>query len=140
MNLSTFNPFKYSLAEVSPLIVSVVFLIGYGVTLFVAVPGVGFVPAVAALVPAVFAVVEVFTKAAPSAEDLSKALKQLQGAGTAVVAYFILIPADTTNKIGILIGAIVSFFAVAWAHAKISKKPPIDDQRHKQRPGHSINS
>lgn len=114
--LSSFNPFKYKLVELAPLLTAGVFVIGYGVTLFVAVPGVGFIPACAALVPAVFGLIEVFTKAAPSSEDLSKALKQLQAAGTAVVVYFIAVPADTTNKIGVLIGAVVSFFAVIIAH------------------------
>jgi len=114
--MNSFNPFNYSLKELAPLITSLVFLIGYGVTLFVAVPDPGFVPACAALVPAAFGLVEVFTKAAPDAANLSKALKQLQAAGTSVAIYFVAVPADTSNKIGVLCGAIVSFFAVIWAH------------------------
>lgn len=115
-------PWHYSLAELAPLITAAIFVIGYGVTLFVTAPGINFIPAVAALVPAVFGMVEVFLKPTHGAADLSKALKQLQAAATAVVAYFIVVPASTTNKIGVLIGAVVSFFAVVWAHKAASKR------------------
>jgi hypothetical protein len=117
--MGSLNPFRYKLAELAPLIVSVIFLAGYSVALFVTVP-IGFVPAVAALVGPVFAIVAVFTAKTHSVDDFQKALEQLKGAALTVAVYFTTVPADTANKIGILIGAVVSFFAVLWAHQKIS--------------------
>lgn len=115
MKLSDFNPFSYSLNELQPLIVSAIFLAGFAVTLFVTAP-VGLIPAVAALVGPVFAVIGVFVAKAHSVGDLSKALEQLKGAALTVAVYFVAIPADTANKIGVLIAAFVSFVAVIWAH------------------------
>jgi hypothetical protein len=117
VKLQDLNPFQYSLAELAPFLVSIIFLIGYGVTLFVAVP-IGFVPAVAALVGPVFAVVGVFVAKAHSVDDLSKALEQLKGAALTVAVYFVAVPADTANKVGVLVGSIVSVVAVIWAHQK----------------------
>jgi hypothetical protein len=139
MNLKSLNPFSYSFAEVAPLLVSLVFVVGYAVTLFVSVPDVNFVPACATLLLAVFGLVEVFLKGAPNPVDFSKALKQLQAAGTAVAIYFVTIPASTTNKISVLIGAIVSAFAIAIVHYKVSQprlaKNPLH-QRAVIRPTH----
>lgn len=115
MKLSALNPFAYSLSELQPLIVSAIFLVGFAVTLFVTAP-VGFVPAVAALVGPVFALIGVFVAKAHSVDDLSKALEQLKGAALTVAVYFVAIPADTANKIGVVIGGVVSFAAVIWAH------------------------
>lgn len=131
MNLKMFNPFAYSFAEATPLIVSLIFVVGYGATMFIAVPDVNFVPAVGSLALAVFAVIGVFVKAAPSPADLSKALIQLQSAGTAVAIYFVTVPASTTNKISVFIGAIVSAFAIAVVHAKVSQPKLAKNPLHR---------
>jgi hypothetical protein len=114
-SLASLNPFAYKLQELLPLIVAAIFLAGYAVTMFVAVP-IGFIPACAALAPAVVGVVLVFVTEATDALALEKALKALQASAVAVAVYFTTVPASTTNKIGVLIGALCQFVALIAAH------------------------
>lgn len=113
--LALLNPFRYSVRELAPLIVAAIFLAGYVVAMFVAVP-IGLIPAIAAIVPAAVGVILVFTTEATDALALEKALKALQASAVAVAIYFVTVPADTANKIGIAIGALAQFVALIAAH------------------------
>lgn len=107
------NPFNYSLAELSKALIALIFFGGYVVTLFIFVPP-GLIVAIAAVVPPAFGVVMVFVKGNHDADLFNKALVQLQTAVTTVVVYFIAVPASTTNKITLAVGAFVSVVAVLW--------------------------
>jgi chromate transport protein ChrA len=114
------NPLKYSLAEVQKAIISLLFLAGGAVGLFVATKP-GFVEACVALVGPVFAAIGVFAAKNHTADDLQKALEQLKGAALAIVGYFTVVPTTTGERITALIGAVVSVFAVYWKH----NEPPV---------------
>jgi hypothetical protein len=126
LTLAALNPFNYSLAELSKAITALIFFIGYVVTLFIFVPP-GLIVAIAAVVPPAFGVVMVFVKGNHDADAFNKAVVQLQTAVTTIVVYFVAVPASTTNKITMAIGALASVVAVLWkANAPIESpaEPP----------------
>jgi hypothetical protein len=117
------NPFKYKLAEVRKLIVSLLFAVAAVVGLFVTIDPT-FVQACVALVGPVFAVIGVFGATDKSSDELQKALEQLKGAGLTVVGYFTVVPPSTAARISTLIVAVASVFGVYW----IANKKPREAQ------------
>lgn len=104
----------YTISQLSKAIVSFIFLAGYVALIFITFNP-GLITSVALIVPAAFAVVGVFGAKNHTADDLQKALEQMKMAVLSVVSYFTLVPASTTNKIGMAIGALASFIGVYWA-------------------------
>jgi hypothetical protein len=103
---------SYSLAQVRKTIVSLVVLAGAVVALF----WTGFDPnltqAVVVLVGAAFGVLAVFTTKNATPDDWSKAAAQLQAAALSVVGFFVTVPASTETKVGVVIAALLSAYAV----------------------------
>jgi hypothetical protein len=64
------------------------------------------------LIGSVFAVISVLTAKNHSEDDLSKAVAQLQGSAMTVLGYFLVIPTSTAGKIGLIVGALLSMYAV----------------------------
>lgn len=94
-------------------VVSLVFLVGAIAAVFVPSYDLNFTESVVALVGPVFALIGVFSAKVFSPETFEKSLQQLMGAGLAVVGYFTTVPASTEMDLAVLVGAIVSVFAVA---------------------------
>jgi hypothetical protein len=111
------NPVHYSIAEMKKAAVALVTLILAMIGLFVAVEP-GFTEACVSLTGAVFAVFGVFAAKNSDPEDIQKALEQFKGAALAVVGYFTVVPTSTVEKIGIMIGALVSIYAV-WKTSNV---------------------
>lgn len=107
-----------SLSDAQKAIVSGLFLLGAIAAL--AIPGydVSFTDLVVALVGPVFGVIAVFTAPTFSPETFEKTLNQLWAAVSGVIGYFVVIPASTSMKVVVLIGAIVSVAAVAYVKNK----------------------
>jgi hypothetical protein len=106
----------YSLDEVRKAAVACAFLILSALALFVVFPAdigeVSFKDAVIALTGSVFATIGVFMDKNVTADDLSKAVTQFQGSALAVVGYFTVVPTSTVEKITLLVGALLSAYAV----------------------------
>jgi hypothetical protein len=108
--------FGYTLEEARKAVVAFVFLILSAFALFVVFPAdikdVSFTDAVIALTGSVFGTVGVFMDKNVTADDLSKAVTQLQGSALAVVGYFTVVPVGTVEKISLFAGAILSVYLV----------------------------
>lgn len=102
-----------SLSTAQKAIVSGIFLLGALAALLIPGYNVSFTDAVVALVGPVFAVIGVLLAKTYSPETFEKTLNQLYGAVASVIGYFVVIPASTSMKIVVLIGAIVSVVTVA---------------------------
>lgn len=102
----------YPLTEVNKAVVSGVFVLGAIAALVFADYDPTFTEAVVVLTGAVFALIGVFMSKNHTIDDLSKAVSQLQGAALFVVGYFSTIEPGTVEKITVLMGALVSAYAV----------------------------
>ena len=107
------NPLNYSLAEISKALIALVGLAGYVVLLFVTFDP-SLIQSIELLIPAVFAVIGTFAAKNHSTDDLQKALMAAIGAIISIVSYFHTVPADTANKIGLVVGAIVIIVGIYW--------------------------
>lgn len=105
------NPLDYSLAEVQKWVVALVVL-GLSAAAFFITADPGFNEAAIALTGEVFAVIGVFAAKNHTADDVSKALAQLQGAVLSVVGYFVVVDPNTVEKLTVLVGAAVAVYAV----------------------------
>lgn len=113
------NPFDYSLGEVRKAVIALLVLGLAAAALFIHIEP-GFDQAVVILAGEVFAVIGVFAATNHTADDVSKALAQLQGAALTVVGYFATVNPDTVEKIAVLAGAFVSAYAV-WRFGNKSR-------------------
>lgn len=111
--LAQLNPFNYSLAEVQKALIALIFFAGYTAALFIVVQP-GLVVAIAAIVPPAFGVAMVFVNGNHDLAAFNKAATALQYAVITVVNYFAVVPASTTNKIEIAVGALGGVVAVFW--------------------------
>jgi uncharacterized membrane protein HdeD (DUF308 family) len=119
MERGSMNPANYSLKEVRKAVVSLFVLAAAVVGLFVTTNP-DFIQACTTLIGAIFAVVGVFAAKNHTSDDLQKALEQFKGAALTVVGYFAVVPTDTGERAGAIIGLIVAVAAVYWT----SNEPP----------------
>lgn len=101
----------FTLEECRKAVVSVVAVAAAALGLFLSIDP-SFGQACIVLVGAAFGVVSVFATKNSTPDDLSKAAAQLQAAALAVVGFFIVVPTSTVGKIGVLVAALVSAWAV----------------------------
>lgn len=112
------NPFDYSLGELKAAIFAFVYLVFAILMLFI-IPPAGFENAVLAVVPALFAVVSVFSATEHSTADLQKALEALKAAVASATMFYVAVPASVSNAITMLITGVVMAIGVAWARKGI---------------------
>lgn len=107
------NPFNYSVAEISKTIVALIGFVGFVLLTFITFDP-SLIQAVELLVPAFATVGLTFAATNHTPADLNKACQGALAAIVTVVSYFHTVPADTTNKIAMAIGALVVVVGVYW--------------------------
>jgi hypothetical protein len=106
--------FGYALPEVKKAAIAAVYLVFAIVMLAGFIPHVGFEEAVIALIGPTFGVVEVFGATNHTALDLQKALEALKAAAMTAVGFYVAVPANTEQVVGMLVTGIVMAFGVYW--------------------------
>lgn len=101
------------MSEYAKAIVAGIGLVGYVLLTFITFDP-GLIQAVQLLVPAAVGVILVWGAKNHTPDDLNKALSALVATAITVVSYFTTVPADTTNKIGMAIGALCVVIGVYW--------------------------
>jgi glucose uptake protein GlcU len=102
-----------NLSEYAKAIVAIIGLVGYVLLTFLTFDPT-LVQAVQLLVPAAVGVILVWGAKNHTPDDLNKALSALAAAAITVVSYFTTVPADTTNKIAMAVGALCVVIGVYW--------------------------
>lgn len=100
------------LAEIRKTLVAIVALGCAVAGIFISGFNPNFQQAAIMLIGSVFAVIGVLCAKNHTEDDLSKAVAQLQGSALTVVGYFTQIPTSTAGKIGLIVGALLSMYAV----------------------------
>lgn len=119
--------FGYTLPELSAAIIAAVYFAFAIVMLFI-IPPAGFENAVLAVVPALFAVIQVFGATEHTPGDLQKTLEALKAAVTTAIAFYIAVPASVGNAVTMLITGVVMAIGVAWARkGKVSSNAAIHE-------------
>lgn len=108
--------FGYSPAEAKKAIVAFATLVLSALALFVVFPPdigeVSFQDAAVALTGSIVATIGAFMDKNVTADDLSKAVTQLQGSAVAVAGYFAVMPTSTVENISVAVSALLSVYLV----------------------------
>lgn len=119
--------FGYTLPELSAAIIAAIYFAFAIVMLFI-IPPAGFENAVIAVVPALFAVIQVFGATEHTPGDLQKALEALKAAAMTAVTFYVAVPGSVGNAITMLITGVVMAAGVAWARkGKVSTNAAIHE-------------
>jgi hypothetical protein len=119
--------FGYTLPELSAAIIAAIYFVFAIVMLFI-IPPAGFENAVLAVVPAFFAVIQVFGATEHTPGDLSKTLEQLKMTALTATSFYIAVPANVGNAITMLITGAVAAAGIYWARkGKVSSNAAIHE-------------
>lgn len=116
------NPFNYSVAELTKALVALVGFVGFVLLTFLTFDP-SLVQAVQLLVPAFATLGLTFASTNHNPADLNKACQAALAAVVTVVSYFTTVPADTTNKIAMAIGALVTVVGIYWLRNQTPTAP-----------------
>jgi hypothetical protein len=105
------NPFRFSLAELSKVLIALIGFAGYTVTLFVVVDP-GLIGAVQALVVPGIGLVAIFAVGNHTASEYNKAIVAFITAAITVSQYFAKISPSTENKLFVAAGALATVLGV----------------------------
>lgn len=111
-----------NLSEYSKAIVAIIGLVGYVLLTFITFDPT-LIQAVQLLVPAAVLVVVTWGSKNHTPDDLNKAMMAFVSAAITVVSYFHTVPADTANKIGMAVGALVIVLGIYQKRNSTAARP-----------------